>query len=64
MRSGFGETFVPDVEMVQAVIQMADANRDDGGTVMPPVNVALLKSVYASGDPHYIQMLDVNDFGT
>ena len=64
MRSGLGETFMPDMEMLQAMIQMADANPDDGDTAMPPTNVALLKAVYASGDPHYTQMMDVNDFGT
>ncbi|MGQ9733225.1 MAG: hypothetical protein ACUVX8_18360 [Candidatus Zipacnadales bacterium] len=64
MASGLGETFMPDMEMIQAMIQMADANPDDGDTVMPPMNAALLKAVYASGNPHYTQLVDVNDFGT
>ena len=64
MRSGMGETFMPEMEMVQQMIQMADANPDDGNTAMPPLNAALLKAVYASGDPHYTQALNVDDFGT
>jgi len=64
MRSGMGDTFMPEMEMVQKMMQMADANPDDGDTPAPPKNPALLRSVYASGDPHYIQTLDVSDFGT
>ena len=64
MRSGLGDTFMPDMEMVQKMIQMADADPNDGDTAMPPQNVTLIRSVYASGDPHYTQPLDVNDFGT
>ena len=64
MRSGMGETFMPEQEMMMTMIQMVDANPDDGNTVTPPMNAALLKSVYASGDPHYIAKLDPADFGT
>ena len=64
MRSGLGETFMPDMDMIQQMVQMADANPGDGDTAMPPTNPALLKAVYASGDPHYTQMMDVSDFGT
>ncbi|HEB64444.1 MAG TPA: hypothetical protein ENJ02_02745 [Chloroflexi bacterium] len=64
MRSGMGVTFMPEMEMVQAMVQAADANPDDGDTAMPPVNPALLQAVYASGDPHYITKLDTADFAT
>lgn len=64
MRSGLGDTFMPDMDMVQQMIQMADADPNDGDTAMPPQNAALLKSVYASGDPHYTQRVDVDDFAT
>jgi len=63
-RSGLGETFMPDMEMIQQMAQMVDANPDDGDTAMPPMNAALLKSVFASADPHYTQMIDVEDYGT
>ena len=63
-RSGLGDTFMPDMDMIQQMIQMADADPNDGDTAMPPQNAALLKSVYASGDPHYTQPLDVADFAT
>jgi hypothetical protein len=63
-RSGLGETFMPDMDMIQQMIKMADADPNDGDTAMPPKNPALLKSVYASGDPHYTQPVDVSDFGT
>lgn len=64
MRSGLGETFMPEMEMVEMMVNMADADADDGDTAMPPTNAALLLSVYASGDPHYTQQMDVADFAT
>ncbi len=64
MRSGLGETFMPEPAMIQKMIQMVDANPDDGDTAAPAKNVTLIKSVYASGDPHYVTKLDVNDFAT
>lgn len=64
MRSGLGDTFMPDMTMIQQMIQMAGADPNDGDTAMPPQNAALLKSVFASGDPHYTQPLDVDDFAT
>ena len=63
-RSGLGGTFKPDPNIVKKMIQMVDANPGDGDTAKPPTRPALLHSVYASGDPHYIQKIDVNDFGT
>ncbi len=64
MRSGLGSTFMPAEGMVMGMVGMADADPNDGDTAMPPQNAALLHSVYASGDPHYITNLDVDDFGT
>lgn len=64
MRSGLGEAFMPTPEMMQTMMQMVDANPDDGDTVVPPVNATLLQAVYASGDPHYTTMLDPADFAT
>jgi len=64
VRSGLGDSFMPDMAMMQQMIQMADADPNDGDTVMPPVNATLLQSIYASGDPHYTQALNVDDFAT
>ncbi|HHJ07523.1 MAG TPA: hypothetical protein ENK24_08475 [Anaerolineae bacterium] len=64
MRSGLGETFMPEMEMVQKMVQMVDANPDDGDTAVPPMNASLLKSVYASGDPHYFNKFNVDDYGS
>jgi hypothetical protein len=64
MRSGLGEQFVPSMDMMQAMVMAVDANPDDGDTVMPPANAALLHAVYASGNPGYTQMIDPTDFGT
>ncbi len=64
MRSGLGEPFMPEMDMMQAMVQMVDADPNDGDTVMLPVNPTLLQAVYASGDPHYTVQLDVNDFAT
>ncbi len=64
MRSGLGDTFAPEMSAMKKMINMVDANPGDGDTVTPPKNPALLQSVFASGDPHYIQKVDVKDFGT
>ena len=63
-RSGLGVTFQPTPEMIQAMVKMVDANPDDGDTAAPAKGIALLQAVYASGDPHYTQPLDVKDFAT
>ena len=63
-RSGLGETFMPDAAMIQKMIQLADADPNDGDTAMPPQNAALLKSIYTSGDPHYTQTMNPDDFAT
>lgn len=66
MMSGLGDTFMPDMSMIQQMIQMADADPNDGDTAMPPVNAALLSTIYASADPHFTQPIDMTmmDFGT
>lgn len=64
MRAGMGEIFMPESEMVEAMIAIADANPEDGDTVSPPLNPALLRTVYAGGDPLWIQSADPADFAT
>lgn len=64
MISGMGEPFMPDMAMMQQMMQIADANPADGDTPMPPMGVTLLQSIYASGDPHFIQPVDMADFAT
>ncbi len=64
MRSGMGETFMLDPAMVEMMIATADADPDDGDTVLPPVNPALLRTVFAGGDPYWIQAADPADFAT
>ena len=64
MRSGMGDTFMPEKEMIMQMVKMVDANPDDGDTAVPPMNAALLRSVYASGDPHYITKFNPDDFAT
>jgi len=64
MRAGMGETFMPDPEMVSMMIAIADADPLDGDTVQPPVNPALLRTVYASGNPLWIEPADPSDFAT
>ncbi|MFC2078055.1 hypothetical protein ACFLTM_04530 [Candidatus Bipolaricaulota bacterium] len=64
MRAGMGDVFMPNPEMVEMMISIADADPDDGDTVSPPVNPALLRTVYAGGDPHWMQTADPADFAT
>ncbi|MEL7644857.1 MAG: hypothetical protein AAGU04_01135 [Anaerolineaceae bacterium] len=64
MMSGLGDTFMPEMSMIEEMIKMVDSNPDDGDVPMPPVNASLLTTVYASGDPHYTQAVDMMDFGT
>jgi len=64
MRAGMGEIFMPEPEMVSMMIAIADANPLDGDTVLPPVNPALLRTVYASGDPLWIEPADPDNFAT
>ena len=64
MRSGMGEVFLPEPAMVERMIAMADADPTDGDTVVPPTNPALLRTVFAAGDPHWTQGADSADFAT
>ncbi len=64
MRAGMGDTFMPDMEMVEMMIAMADADPADGDIVSPPMNPALLKSVFASGEPFWTQPAAPSDFAT
>jgi len=64
MRSGMGESFMPDPATVEAMISIADADPDDGDTATPPVHPALLRTVYAGGDPRWTQPADPDDFAT
>ena len=61
-QSGNGETFMPPKEMIMAVVQMVDANPDDGDVAVPPINPALLRIAYAGGDPHFAQPLNPDDY--
>ena len=63
-RSGMGDVFMPEKAVVMQMIQAADSNPDDGDTAAPSMNVALLRSVFASGDPHYITKFNPDDFAT
>lgn len=65
MQSGNGEVFMPDQEMMMAVMQMVDADPTDGDTADPPANPAMLRIVYAGGDPHLVTSpIDEHDFAT
>lgn len=54
MMSGMGITFMPDMDMMDMVIQMVDKGPEEGEHVMAPQNPALLVAVFAGGDPHYL----------
>ncbi|MEJ2746650.1 MAG: hypothetical protein P8183_01830 [Anaerolineae bacterium] len=64
MQSGNGQAFMPDPATMMAAIQAVDADPNDGDTVVPPANPAMLRIVYAGGDPHLTQMMDPSDFAT
>ncbi len=64
MRSGMGESFTPDPATVDAMISIADADPDDGDTAVPPLHPALLRTVYAGGDPRWTGPTDPDDFAT
>lgn len=63
MRSGNGETFMPRPGMVKAVVKMVS---DDLSTATPPTNPALLKRVYNTGNPTFVNPANNNsmDFST
>lgn len=62
MKSGLGETFMPDMAMVQAMVDMVS---DSASTATRPMNPALLKRVYDGGNPAYVAAHDSDpmDFG-
>jgi len=64
MRSGMGETYVFDPTQIDRMIASADADPEDGDTVSLPLEPALLRTVYAAGDPAWTQAPDSADFAT
>jgi hypothetical protein len=62
MQSGLGESFMPSMDQMQMAMQAVAQNPAD--PVMPPVNPALLQTVYAGGDPRFVTTPDPMDFGT
>ncbi len=54
MMSGLGVTFQPPMEAVMGMAAMIDQGPEDGEHVMMPANAALLRAVYAGGDPQFI----------
>jgi hypothetical protein len=54
MMSGLGPTFAPPMEMVMAMVAAVDQGPDEGEHVMLPGNPALLRAVYAGGDPRFV----------
>lgn len=62
MQSGLGESFMPSMADMQMAMQAAAQNPSD--PAMAPVNPALLSTVYAGGDPHYVVAPSAMDFGT
>lgn len=62
MQSGLGESFMPSPAGMQMAMTVAAQNPAD--PPMPPVNAALLRIVYAGGDPRFVSAPDSKDFGT
>lgn len=54
MTSGLGVTFAPDMAQVMAAIPMFDPDPNDGDAAAPPTNPALLRAVYKSGNPVWV----------
>ncbi len=64
MKSGLGETFMPNMEMVKQMVEMSS---DVYSTAMPPKNPALLKRVFNGGNPRFLNPdngdpMDFNNF--
>ncbi len=57
MKSGLGDTFMPDMTMVGAMVDMVS---DDESSATPPTNAALLKRVFNAGNPEWINPGDSN----
>ena len=76
MRSGMGERYMPEKEMVMEALMMVDAdfnkeefmkgndNYGDGDHPRPPMNPFMIKTVYKSGNPNYISKFNPDDFST
>ena len=64
MMSGLGVTFAPPMDAVQAMVQMVDQGPEAGEHVMLPNNPALLRAVFAGGDPQFVNAFngDPGDF--
>lgn len=54
MMSGLGVSFQPPMEAVMGMVDMVDQGPEDGEHVMIPANAALLRAVYAGGDPQFV----------
>ncbi|MEE9278477.1 MAG: hypothetical protein V3V06_08705, partial [Dehalococcoidia bacterium] len=54
MMSGLGVTFAPPPEAVQGMVQAVDQGPAEGEHVMVPSNPALLRAVFAGGDPQFV----------
>ena len=53
--SGLGLTFAPPMEAVMGMVAAVDQGPADGEHVVVPGNPALLRAVFASGDPAFVQ---------
>lgn len=58
MKSGLGETFMPEMSMVTSMVGMVS---DDLSTAVPPSSPALLKRVFNTGNPYYANPADDNN---
>ena len=54
MMSGLGLTFAPPPEAIMGMVAAVDQGPADGEHVMVPQNPALLRAVFAGGDPQFI----------
>jgi len=65
MQSGLGVAIPMDQQFMSMIPQMiAAVGPAPSDPVFPPMNPALLKVVYAGGDPHYVTAPNQMDFGT
>lgn len=58
MKSGAGEQFMPDMNMVTKMVEMSS---DQYSTATPPMGAALLKRVYNNANPTFLTKKDAND---
>jgi len=76
MRSGMGASVIPDKAKIMKALAAVDADFNpaqmmtknlkygDGDHPMPPMNPALIKTVYKGGDSHYIRKFNPDNFFT